>query len=64
MIEAPYYETMPGYQSMSKQDYANSLPRNDEFWGSAAAYASKAGQDRLFASEMAYMIVTLYRTGV
>lgn len=51
------------YHSLSEQIYAGTPSRNDGFWDRAAIYASKAGHDKRFASEMAYMIVTLYRTG-
>lgn len=48
---------------MGTQVYAGAPARNGEFWGCATRYASKAGQDESFVSEMAYMMVTLHRTG-
>lgn len=48
---------------MSKQDYTETTLKNDVFWDHAATYASQANHDRSFVSEMAYMIVTLHRTG-
>lgn len=36
--------------------------QNADFWGSASRYASKA-QDEAFVGEMAYVMVTLHRTG-
>ena len=48
---------------MSRQFYAEVPARNGEFWDCAARYAAKAIQDESFVSEMAYMMVTLYRTG-
>ena len=52
-----YAETVP----LSEQCYAEMPARNGEFWDCAARYA-RSGQDESFASEMAYMMVTLYRT--
>ena len=37
--------------------------KNPWFWDHASAYASKVDRDRSFVDEMAYMIVTLHRTG-
>jgi len=33
------------------------------FWGSASKYASSVTNDEKFVSEIAYMMVTLHRTG-
>ena len=42
---------------------ARAAPRqNSEFWGRAGRYATKVC-DEPFAGEMAYMMVSLYRTG-
>ena len=45
---------------MSK-DY-KALPEVDQFWDHAAIYA-KTGQDEAFVNEIAYLMVTLYKTG-
>ncbi len=37
-------------------------PGKDSFWRRASQYASKA-DDEAFVGEMAYMMVTLHRTG-
>ena len=63
MIEVKYYETIIEFQSLSNQVYAETPSKSGGFWDRAAIYASKAGHDKPFASEMAYMIVTLHRTG-
>ena len=34
-----------------------------EFWHKATKYASKVSEDEPFVNEMAYMMVTLHRTG-
>ena len=37
-------------------------PKNENFWKNATKYAS-ASNDELFVEEVAYMMVTLHRTG-
>ena len=48
---------------LSDQSCPEVNPKNDIFWKHAGTYTSKASHDKSFAGEMAYMIVTLYRTG-
>lgn len=48
---------------MSKQDGTEIVLKNDGFWHHAATYTSQASHDSSFVNEMAYMIVTLHRTG-
>ncbi len=40
----------------------NEFPKNEKFWKNATKYAS-ASNDELFVEEVAYMMVTLHRTG-
>ena len=47
---------------MCAQVFENSSIENT-FWGPATKYAAKATDDEKFVSEIAYMMVTLHRTG-
>ena len=37
--------------------------KNDGFWNNATKYASSENEDEPFVSELAYVMVTLHRTG-
>ncbi|MDX1596138.1 MAG: hypothetical protein R3327_04285 [Nitrosopumilaceae archaeon] len=37
--------------------------KNKKFWNTATKYAESATNDESFVNEMAYMMVTLHRTG-
>ena len=39
------------------------LPKNSSFWNNATKYAASSNEDEGFVSEMAYVMVTLHRTG-
>ena len=50
---------------MSQQTPARQAGRErPAYWNDAARYASMAGDDKPFVDEVAYMMVTLHRTGV
>lgn len=47
---------------MNSQISENSF-KNTIFWSNATKYAATSKNDERFVSEMAYMMVTLHRTG-
>ena len=47
---------------MSEQNVVEKSINNDSFWKNATKYAS-ASDDESFVEEVAYMMVTLHRTG-
>ena len=48
---------------MSKQVFSENIDRENNFWKTATKYASGAKQDETFVNEIAYLMVTLHRTG-
>jgi hypothetical protein len=48
---------------MNQQISIENISTKDTFWGSATKYAASATDDETFVSEIAYMMVTLHRTG-
>lgn len=48
---------------MSEQRYVEDYTQKNTFWDNATKYAASANRDESFVSEMAYMMVTLHRTG-
>ncbi|MDH3501710.1 MAG: hypothetical protein OEL69_04290 [Nitrosopumilus sp.] len=48
---------------MSKQTYAKKTSLGGSFWTNATKYASLKKDDEPFVSEIAYVMVTLHRTG-
>ena len=48
---------------MSEQSYMEDYAQKNTFWDSATKYAASANKDESFVSEIAYMMVTLHRTG-
>jgi len=48
---------------MNQQISIENLSSKDTFWGLATKYAASATDDEQFVSEIAYMMVTLHRTG-
>ena len=48
---------------MNQQISLENLSSKDTFWGFATKYAASATADEEFVSEIAYMMVTLHRTG-
>ena len=62
LIESEYYQIILAYKSLSEQIFSEkSLPK-PTFWNDATKYAS-VSNDELFVEEVAYMMVTLHRTG-
>jgi hypothetical protein len=46
---------------LSEQSYAENSAQKNTFWDNVAKYA--VNEDEPFVSEIAYMMVTLHRTG-
>lgn len=55
------YETILETRSMSIQVVDEELKK--DFWSKATKYVKSGTQDEPFLNEMAYMMVTLHRTG-
>jgi len=47
---------------LNEQSYAENSQKSS-FWDNATKYAASANEDESFVSEIAYMMVTLHRTG-
>ncbi|MEK9682791.1 MAG: hypothetical protein VW081_07920 [Nitrosopumilus sp.] len=47
---------------MSQETFAEKTHQESNFWNNATKYAS-ASKDESFVEEVAYMMVTLHRTG-
>jgi hypothetical protein len=63
IIEVEYYLNNSQFQSMSEQVYAENSIQKSTFWDDATKYTASANRDEPFVNEMAYMMVTLHRTG-
>jgi hypothetical protein len=48
---------------MNQQISLGTTSQQNTFWGSASKYTSSVTNDEKFVSEIAYMMVTLHRTG-
>jgi len=48
---------------LSEQIYLEHSPQKSSFWDNATKYAASANDDEPFVSEIAYLMVTLHRTG-
>jgi hypothetical protein len=48
---------------MTEQVFAQNPSKSSPFWSMATKYAASAKNDENFVSEIAYMMVTLHRTG-
>jgi hypothetical protein len=48
---------------MSKQLFLEYHEPKSTFWSNATKYAASVTEDETFVSEIAYMMVTLHRTG-
>lgn len=51
------------FNNMSQLLYLEDKSKNNEFWKNATKYASGINDDESFVSEIAYLMVTLHRTG-
>ncbi|MCI4433577.1 MAG: hypothetical protein JHC41_08290 [Nitrosopumilus sp.] len=48
---------------MSEQTYVKNPTQKSTFWDEATKYTASVNEDKSFVNEMAYMMVTLHRTG-
>ncbi len=48
---------------MSEQIFVENHDQESTFWSNATKYAASVTKDETFVSEIAYMMVTLHRTG-
>ena len=48
---------------MSEQLFSENHNHDSTFWKTATKYASAAKEDEKFVNEIAYLMVTLHRTG-
>lgn len=48
---------------MSEQVFSQDSTFKESFWKTATKYASAAKEDEKFVNEIAYLMVTLHRTG-
>ena len=48
---------------MTEQIFKENNSKHSRFWSTATKYAASAKNDDGFVSEIAYMMVTLHRTG-
>ena len=62
MIEAVHYPIIFQFILLTKQAMIEKSTNNGIFWHNATKYAS-ASDDESFVEEVAYMMVTLHRTG-
>ena len=63
IIEVEYYERNYSLKSLNQQSCAEESIQKNTFWDDATKYATSANKDETFVSEIAYMMVTLHRTG-
>ena len=62
MIEVNHYEIIYQLMTLIQQSIIEKSPKNSVFWHNATKYASTS-DDESFVEEVAYMMVTLHRTG-
>jgi len=63
IIEVEYYESNSQFQSLSEQIYAENSIQKSTFWDDVTRYTVSTNEDESFVNEIAYMMVTLHRTG-
>ena len=62
MIEADHYENISELILLTEQTIIEKSTKKGMFWNNATKYAS-VSVDESFVEEVAYMMVTLHRTG-
>ena len=62
MIEVDHYEIIYQLIALMQQSMIEKSTKNSVFWHNATKYASTS-DDESFVEEVAYMMVTLHRTG-
>ena len=63
LIEVVYYDISFLFKILSEQAYAEKTSSQRTFWADATKYTSLKKDDEPFVSEIAYVMVTLHRTG-
>jgi hypothetical protein len=63
LIEADHYDIIYELTILSEQNIIQKPTKNSIFWHNATKYASTSSGDESFVGEVAYMMVTLHRTG-
>ena len=62
ILEVKYYQINISIKNMNDQIYAENSTQKETFWEDATKYTS-ASLDTPFVDEIAYVLVTLHRTG-
>ena len=62
-IEVEYYEINSLFKLLSEQTYVEDSIQKNTFWVEATKYTASINEDKSFVNEIAYMMVTLHRTG-
>lgn len=62
-IEVEYYEINFQSKLLSEQTYHKNSIQKSTFWDEATKYTASVNEDKSFVNEIAYMMVTLHRTG-
>jgi hypothetical protein len=62
LIEVDHYEIIYQLIALMQQSMIEKSTKNSVFWHNATKYASTS-DDESFVEEVAYMMVTLHRTG-
>jgi len=62
LIEAEYYQIKLSSQALSEQIFNEKSYKGEIFWNNATQY-TLLSKDESFVEEVAYMMVTLHRTG-
>jgi|TARA_B110000093_G_scaffold7068_1_gene6737 hypothetical protein len=62
LIEADHYDIIYELTILTEQSIIQKPTKNSIFWHNATKYASTSS-DESFVEEVAYMMVTLHRTG-
>jgi len=62
LIEADHYDIIYELTTLTEQSIIQRPAKNSIFWNNATKYASTSS-DESFVEEVAYMMVTLHRTG-
>jgi hypothetical protein len=62
LIEADHYENISELLLLTEQTIIEKSTKKGMFWNNATKYAS-VSVDESFVEEVAYMMVTLHRTG-
>jgi len=62
-IEVEHYEINSQFQLLSEQTCSISPTQKSTFWDEVTKYTAFTNEDKAFVNEIAYMMVTLHRTG-